>query len=72
MAPAEDPGATSALEGARRLFSGLQEGQLDRSPLDSDASAYFTPEVVADYAASLKPLGTPSSFTQTSKSDREA
>jgi D-alanyl-D-alanine carboxypeptidase len=70
MAPADDPGAASALDRVRRLFSGLQEGQLDRSLLDSDANSYFTPEVIADYASSLKPFGTPSSFTQTGKSDR--
>ena len=70
MAPAEDPGAPPALDRVRGLFSGLQEGQLDRSLLDSDANAYFTPEVIADYASSLKPFGTPSSFTQTEKSDR--
>jgi hypothetical protein len=44
MAPAEDSGAPPALDRVRRLFSGLQEGQLDRSLLDSDANAYFTPE----------------------------
>ena len=70
MAPAEDPGAPPALDRVRRLFSGLQESQLDRSLLDSDANAYFNPEVIADYASSLKPFGTPSSFTQTGKSDR--
>lgn len=70
MAPAVDPGAAPALDRVRRLFSGLQEGQLDRSLFDSDGNAYFTPEVIADFASSLKPFGTPSSFTQTGKSDR--
>jgi D-alanyl-D-alanine carboxypeptidase len=70
LAPAEDPGAASALDRVRRVFGGLQEGQLDRSLLSSDANAYFTDEVIADYASSLKPFGTPSSFTQTAKSDR--
>jgi hypothetical protein len=70
LAQAEDPEAASALDRVRRVFSGLQEGQLDRSLLDSEANAYFTPEVIADYAASLKPFGTPSSFTQTAKADR--
>jgi D-alanyl-D-alanine carboxypeptidase len=70
MAPAEDPGAAPALDSVRRLFSGLQNGKLDRSMLDSDANAYFTPEVVSDYTSSLKGFGTPSSFTQTAKSDR--
>jgi hypothetical protein len=70
LAPAEDSGAAPALDRVRKVFSGLQEGQLDRSLLNSDANAYFTAEVIADYTSSLKPFGTPSSFTQTGKSER--
>jgi D-alanyl-D-alanine carboxypeptidase len=70
MAPAEDPTAASALESVRRIFGGLQEGQLDRSLLDSSANAYFTAAAIEDYTSSLKPFGTPSSFTQIEKSDR--
>ena len=62
----QDPQAAQQLEQARRLFSQLQEGKIDRSVLTSDADFYFTPQVLADAAASLKPLGLPHSFTQAS------
>ncbi|MGA2579520.1 MAG: serine hydrolase domain-containing protein [Bryobacteraceae bacterium] len=63
---AEDPQAARQLEQAHRIFSGLQEGKIDRALLNSDAAAYFTPQVLQDAAASLKPLGVPESFRQTS------
>ncbi|MGA2738427.1 MAG: serine hydrolase domain-containing protein [Bryobacteraceae bacterium] len=66
LAEAEDPQAAQQIEQARRVFSGLQEGKIDRALLNSDADAYFTPQVLQDAAASLKPLGTPESFRQTS------
>ena len=61
-----DPRAAQALEQARQVFGDLQQGKIDRSLLTSDADAYFTAPVLADAAASLKPLGTPQSFEQTS------
>jgi D-alanyl-D-alanine carboxypeptidase len=66
LAEAEDPQAAQQLEQARRIFSSLQEGRIDRALLNSDADAYFTPQVLRDAAASLKPLGVPESFRQTS------
>jgi D-alanyl-D-alanine carboxypeptidase len=63
---AADPAAAHALEQARRIFAELQEGRIDRALLSSDADAYFTPQVLEDAAASLKPLGAPESFRQTS------
>ena len=66
LAEVEDPRATRELERARRILEGLREGSIDRSLLTSDADAYFTPGVLADAAASLKPLGDPKSFRQTS------
>jgi CubicO group peptidase (beta-lactamase class C family) len=65
-----DPQAAPQLEQARRIFSQLQEGTIDRSMLTSDANAYFTPQVLADAAGSLKPLGPPSTFEQTGMSLR--
>ena len=62
----QDPHAADKLEEARRVFSGLQEGKIDRSILSPDADAYFTAQVLADAASSLKPLGTPTSFEQVS------
>jgi D-alanyl-D-alanine carboxypeptidase len=62
----QDPQASQQLEQAQRVFGDLQEGKIDRSVLTSDADAYFTAQVLADAAASLKPLGAPQSFEQTS------
>ena len=61
-----DPRAAQPLEQARQVFSDLQQGRIDRSLLTSDADSYFTSQVLADAAASLKPLGTPQRFEQTS------
>lgn len=69
-APVEDSQAAPALGRVRQLFSDLQDGKLERSSLTDDANAYFTAQVIADFALSLKPLGTPSAFSQTSKSER--
>ncbi|MEO6983696.1 MAG: serine hydrolase domain-containing protein [Edaphobacter sp.] len=49
---------------ALAIFTGLQEGKLDRSQLTALCDAYFTAEAVEDYETSLKPLGVPVSFTQ--------
>ncbi len=70
LSEASDPEAAPALAHAREIFSGLQNNNLNRSLLDSDANAYFTPQALADFAASLKPLGTPTKFTQSSHSLR--
>lgn len=59
-----DPDAAQQLEQARRIFSQLQQGTLNRSMLTSDANYFFTPQVLADAALSLKPLGTPTTFEQ--------
>jgi len=64
LAEKEDPEAAAKLDQARQVFSGLQEGKIDRSILSPDADAYFTPQVLADAASSLAPLGAPSSFEQ--------
>jgi D-alanyl-D-alanine carboxypeptidase len=52
------------------IFTGLQDGKLDRSQLTALCDAYFTPEAVGDFAASLKPLGVPSSFKQVGEAQR--
>ncbi|MGO9274064.1 MAG: serine hydrolase domain-containing protein [Terriglobia bacterium] len=64
LAEKQDPQAAAQLDQARQVFSGLQESKIDRSILSSDADAYFTTQVLADAASSLKPLGTPASFEQ--------
>ncbi len=64
LAKPEDEGDAASLTLAKKIFADLQRGELDRSALTSDANAYFTTQAVADYAASLKPLGDPTSFQQ--------
>jgi D-alanyl-D-alanine carboxypeptidase len=58
-----DTGGTKARDLARRIYDGLQKGQIDRSLFTADANAYFTAEVLSDYASSLAPLGAPTDFT---------
>ena len=70
LAEAEDPQAAQQLAQARRIFSGLQAGRIDRALLNPDCDAYFTPRNLSDAAASLGPLGDPESFRQTSVSLR--
>ncbi len=55
---------------ALEIFTGLQDGKLDRSQLTTLCSDYFTPEAVSDFAMSLKSLGTPTSFKQTVEEKR--
>ena len=72
-APAVGPSnaETSAAEKrALDIFTGLQDGKLDRSQLTPLCDAYFTPEAIDDFAASLKPLGVPTSFEQVGESKR--
>jgi D-alanyl-D-alanine carboxypeptidase len=56
--------AAAAEKRALDIFTGLQDGKLDRSQLTALCDAYFTAEAVQDFAASLKPLGVPTSFKQ--------
>lgn len=50
---------------ARAIFEGLQSGRLDRSILTANANSYFSEQAIADFKASLAPLGVPREFTQT-------
>jgi len=52
------------------IFTGLQDGKLDRSQLTAFCDAYFTAEAVRDFAESLKPLGVPTSFKQVAEDKR--
>ncbi len=55
---------------ARRVYDGLAKGTIDKALLTSNATAFFTTEALADYGASLGPLGTPTEFTATGSSLR--
>ena len=61
----EDFTAPMKLEQARKIFEGLQHGQIDRSLFTSNANFYFSDQALQDFASSLGPLGTPTEFTQT-------
>jgi D-alanyl-D-alanine carboxypeptidase len=54
----------AAEERALKIFTGLQEGKIDRSQLTALCDGYFTAEALGDFASSLKPLGVPLSFKQ--------
>lgn len=69
FAPAADPAAAPALDKVRSLFVQLQAGQPDRGMMSAGLSTYFSDQVVADIAASLKPLGAVQSIVE-SRADR--
>ena len=69
FAPA-DTGGAPALELARRIYEGLTKGTIDRAMLTPAANAYFTQQVLSDYAASLTPLGPPTEFAASGESQR--
>jgi CubicO group peptidase (beta-lactamase class C family) len=62
--------ADAARDSARQIYEGLMKGGIDRARLTPGANAYFTKEVLADYASSLGPLGSPSEFANTGESLR--
>jgi len=57
-----DTGDTSR---ARAVYAALREGRIDRSTFTANGNFFFTPQVLADYRASLAPLGEPKSFVRT-------
>jgi D-alanyl-D-alanine carboxypeptidase len=59
-----------ALDRVRQVFDGLRHGRIDRSLFTANANAYFTDQALKDFAASLKPLGAWTEFTQQSQSLR--
>jgi CubicO group peptidase (beta-lactamase class C family) len=66
----EDAQTASRTAQARSIFEGLQHGTVDRSLFTSNANAYFSEQALQDFAASLAPLGAPTSFVQSGKADR--
>jgi CubicO group peptidase (beta-lactamase class C family) len=61
---------TDAEKQALAILHDLQQGRIDRSLLAPNLSDYFTAEALADFQASLVPLGEPLSFRQTGESLR--
>jgi hypothetical protein len=64
------PPADEARTSARQIYDGLMKGTIDRALLTQSANAYFTPEALADYAASLEPLGAATEFASVGQSLR--
>lgn len=58
---------TAAEKQALAIFHDLQQGKIDRTLLAPNLSDYFTTEALADFQASLAPLGEPLSFRQASE-----
>jgi hypothetical protein len=67
---AVDEPTVAATAQARQIFEGLQHGTIDRSLFTPNANAYFDAQALADFAASLGPLGPPTEVTQAGQSLR--
>jgi D-alanyl-D-alanine carboxypeptidase len=67
---ADSPESARQLERARKIFSELQQGTIERPLLTDNCNAYFNAQALLDAKASLAPLGTPASFEQTLEHDR--
>jgi CubicO group peptidase (beta-lactamase class C family) len=52
------------------LFEGLQQGRVDRAAFTDNFNAYLDAKTVADYRASLGPLGAPTQFRMMREGDR--
>lgn len=69
LSPESSP-STIKQEQARKIFEGLQKGEIDRSLFTDNANGYFNEEALRDFSSSLGPLGTPKEFKQTRESLR--
>ena len=61
-APPPDAAAAAQATRARTVYDQLRGGRLDRALLTANANHYFTPQAMADFRASLSPLGEPAAF----------
>ncbi len=66
----QDENTAARTQQALEIFKGLQMGTIDRALFTDDCNAYFSDQALADFAASLAPLGQPKSFVQTRESYR--
>ena len=60
--PRPDSAQAAVTRRAREIYEALSRGEIDRSLFTENANAYFTDQVLADYKASLGPLGPPTEF----------
>jgi D-alanyl-D-alanine carboxypeptidase len=70
LAKATDPGAAQALDEAKRLLRSLASGRPDKQLMSTDLQAYFTPQAVADFKASLQAMGSLDGVAQVDHLDR--
>ena len=61
-APGGGEGEAAMTAHSRAVFDALRDGTFDRSVMTADSNYYFTPTALADYHASLSPLGAPTRF----------
>ncbi|HXY15934.1 MAG TPA: serine hydrolase domain-containing protein [Terriglobales bacterium] len=66
----DDPQTAAKLEQAKRIFTGLQAGTIDRSLFTDNANFYFSEQALKDFASGLGPLGNPQQFSQTNEALR--
>ena len=55
---------------ALAIFNGLADGRIDRTLFTEFCNAYFSQQTLEDFASSLKPLGPPLTFKQTTQEAR--
>ena len=60
----DDPATPQKLDQARKIFTGLQHGSIDRSLFTDNCNSYFSEQALKDFASGLAPLGSPLQFTQ--------
>lgn len=61
----QDAATAAKTEQARKIFEGLQHGNIDRSLFTENANSYFDEQALKDFASGLGPLGAPVEFSQT-------
>ncbi len=52
------------------IFTGLQQGKIDRALFTANCNAYFSQQALDDFRTSLSPLGTPAALKQANQSLR--
>ena len=68
LVPSKVPSKAEAQ--AVAIFNQLADGQIDRKLFTRYCNAYFSKQVIDDFASSLKPLGPPLSFNETREEER--
>jgi CubicO group peptidase (beta-lactamase class C family) len=67
----ENRDAAAASEArAGRILADFQRGKIDRGLFTDNANSYFSEQALADFTASLGPLGAPTELRQTRQNDR--